>query len=297
MFTGLSAFPLTPFKDERIDFVAYEALINNLTRAKVDSICSMGSTGLYPYLTRQELYSVAEKTVELADGIPVMVGIGSLCTRDVLENLQAVQEAGVNAVLLAPVSYHPLKESEVFSLYERVTKELSIPLCVYENPGVTQFTFSDKLFQAVANLPNVAAIKIPGMPFATNEGAIRLKQLRSLLPESVAVGVSGDKFGAAGMAAGCDVWLSVMGGLFPNTVKRLIEAAQSGDGTSAIRASNDLEGFWELFMRNKGGLRVMATAADLLGYTEDNCLPHPLSPLQGEDRIKLTNLLTQHELD
>ena len=297
MFTGLSAFPLTPFKNERIDFVAFERLITNLVDAKVDSICAMGSTGLYPYLSRDELYSVAAQTVELAGDIPVMVGIGSLRTQDVLKNAEAAQRAGVDAVLLAPVSYHALKESEVMSLYQAVTRELSVPLCVYENPGVTNFTFSNELYEQVTRLPNVGAIKIPGMPFATDEGPNRLAELRNLVPEGVSIGVSGDKFGAAGMAAGCDLWLSVVGGLFPNTVKSLIHTAQSDKSEEALAYSQQLDGLWQLFMANKGGLRVMATAADILGYCEGNCLPAPLSPLGGEDRKVLEALLTQLKLD
>lgn len=301
MFTGLSAFPLTPFKDEKVDMQAFERLVTNLTDAKVDSICAMGSTGLYPYLDRSELFSVAQKTVNLAGDIPVMVGIGSLRTQNVLKNAEAAQKAGVHAVLLAPVSYHPLKESEVLSLYTQVTAELSVPLCVYENPGVTQFTFSDDLYYEISRLPNIAAIKIPGMPFATETGAERLAQLRSIVPKSVAIGVSGDKFGAAGMMAGCDLWLSVLGGLFPKTVMGMIHAAQSQQNEqeyqSVMQSSQHLGGLWELFVRNKGGMRVMATAADILGYCEGNCLPEPLSPLQGEDRRALAQLLEQLQLD
>jgi 4-hydroxy-tetrahydrodipicolinate synthase len=297
MFTGLSAFPLTPFKDEQIDLVAYEALMNNLTLAKVDSICAMGSTGLYPYLSVHEKLTVAQNTVEMAQGIPVMAGVGALRTVDVLQNVEVVQKAGVSGVLLAPVSYHPLKDDEVFSLYERVTAELSVPLCVYENANATKFTFSDVLLQSIAALPKVGAIKILGAPFVSENGRERLAQLRNLLPNNVSIGVSGDKFGAAGIAAGCDLWLSVLGGLFPNTVKRMIEAAKSGNGALGLELSEQLEGMWELFIHHKGGVRVMATAADILGYTEGNCLPQPLQPLQGEERKILATLLEQLLLD
>ena len=176
MFTGLSAFPITPFNNEGIDFKAFEAIINNLVQAKVDSICAMGSTGLYPYLNRKELSQVAKVTVEIADNIPVMAGIGSLRTLDVLRNAEAVQQASVSAVLLAPMSYHRLNDSEVYSLFEKVTRELSVPLCVYENPGATNFTFSNELYAEISKLPNVAAIKLPGMPFETEAGDKKLSQ-------------------------------------------------------------------------------------------------------------------------
>lgn len=307
MFTGLCAFPLTPFHNEKIDYRAFEKLIGNLKQANVESICAMGSTGLYPYLSRDELAKVTKTSVEIAGNTPVMVGIGSLRSYDVLKNAEAAQQAGANALLLAPVSYHPLHEAEVFALYEKVTAEISVPLCVYENPGVTQFSFSDELYRQVTQLPNVGAIKIPGMPFADTDadadgngnaaGKARLSSLRNIVPEHVAIGVSGDKFGALGMQAGCDLWLSVLGGLFPNTVKTMIALSQSTSPEAAIAQSERLTPLWDLFARNKGGMRVMATAAAILGYTEKNCLPHPLQPLQAEDKQKLEAILTQLSLD
>lgn len=297
MFTGLCAFPLTPFSGESIDYASFEKIIANLQRAKVDSICAMGSTGLYPYLNRSELVSVTQRSVEIADGTPVMVGVGSLRTYDVLKNAEAAQKAGANALLLAPVSYHPLHEAEVFALYEKVTAEISVPLCIYENPGVTQFSFSDTLYSQVTTLPNVGAIKIPGMPFVDGSGETRLATLRNLLPKHVAIGVSGDKFGAMGMSAGCDLWLSVLGGLFPNTVKAMINASKSTLNNETKVQSDRLAPLWELFARNKGGMRVMATAAAILGYTEANCLPHPLQPLNSDDKQILDTVLTQLSLD
>lgn len=298
MFTGLCAFPLTPFKDEQFDPVAFARIINNLTDAKVDAICAMGSTGLYPYLNNDERRTVAENAVALADGIPVMAGIGALRTRDVLHNADIVQRAGVNAVLLAPMSYHHLHDEEVYALYEKVTANLSVPLCVYENPNATNFTFSDELYQAISRLPNVAAVKIPGMPFGDKvQGEQRLARLRELVPDSLSIGVSADKFGVAGMRAGCDAWHSVLAGLFPKTVQCLIQAVRNGQGESAAMASDRLSPIWQLFVQSKGGLRVMATAADILGVCEGNCLPHPLKPLTGPARQELEAQLTSLQLD
>lgn len=296
MFTGLSAFPITPFSNEGIDLKAFEALIGNLTQAKVDSICAMGSTGLYPYLNRRELSQVAKVTVEMAGNIPVMAGIGSLRTLDVLKNAEAVQQASVSAVLLAPMSYHRLNDDEVYSLFDKVTAELSVPLCVYENPGATNFTFSNELYAEICKLPNVAAIKLPGMPFETEEGEKKLSLLRKILPDKVAIGVSADKFAAAGMASGCDLWLSVLGGLFPKTVQAMIVAAKAQTRSEAMIACAEFDKMWQLFARNRGGMRVMATAADILGYTEGNCLPDPLQPLVGDDRKQLELLLKQKQL-
>lgn len=47
MFTGLSAFPHTPLRDDTFDEAAYARLLERLTVAGVDSITALGSTGSY----------------------------------------------------------------------------------------------------------------------------------------------------------------------------------------------------------------------------------------------------------
>ena len=54
MFTGLSAFPLTPFTADKPDEAAFLRLLQRLTEAGVDSLGVLGSTGSYAYLTRTQ---------------------------------------------------------------------------------------------------------------------------------------------------------------------------------------------------------------------------------------------------
>lgn len=259
MFTGLSAFPLTPLDEDGIDEGAFARLVARLAEAGVDSIAPLGSTGSYAYLQRTERARLTRLAVEAAQGVPVMVGIGALRTRDVLAHAHDAQAAGASAVLLAPVSYQLLTDEEVLGLYNDVTAELSVPLCVYDNPRTTQFTFSDDLHVAIAELPNVRAIKLPG-----DGAAARIASLRARVPESVALGVSGDWFAAEALRAGADVWFSVIGGLFPEPAL----AIARGEDV-------DLEPLWDLFRRH-GGIRVVATAAALRGFTGEPNLPRPL---------------------
>ena len=156
-----------------------------------------------------------------------MIGIGAVRTEHVLEHAHDAQEAGAAAVMLAPVSYQALTEDEVFGLYEDVTAELSVPLCVYDNPGTTHFTFTDELHARVAALPQVGAIKLPG-PGA----AERVAGLRPLVPATVAIGVSGDQFAAGALDAGADVWFSVIGGLFPRAALAIVDRARAGVGAA-----------------------------------------------------------------
>ena len=296
MFTGLSAFPLTPIKQEAIDEAAFVRLVERLVSAGVDSIGVLGSTGNYAYLSRAERARTAKLAVEHAGSVPVIIGISALRTREVLALAEDAQAAGAQGVLLAPMSYQPLSDEEVYGLYEAVCDQLSVPLCVYDNPRTTHFHFADELHGRIAALPNVASIKIPGVPKEPAAARERVAALKAVIPPHVTVGVSGDPMAATGLNAGCDAWYSVIGGLFPEAALAITRAAQAGEALEAQRLSEQLQPLWELFNQHGGSLRVVASAAELLGLVEAPSLPLPLKALEGEDRHMLASVLDELKL-
>lgn len=295
MFRGLSAFPLTPTNEDGIDEKAYSTLVSRLAIAGVDSIGALGSTGGYAYLTREERARAARIAVDAADGTPVMVSIGALRTSHVLALAEDAQQAGASAVLLAPMTYQPLTDDEVFGLYEDVTRELSVPLCVYDNPGTTRVHFTDELHARIARLPAVASIKIPGVPDDPAQAETRVDALRALIPDTVTIGVSGDWMAANGLNAGCDAWYSVIGGLLPQTALALTRAARTGQAAEATALSERLEPLWALFRRH-GSLRVVSAAAEELGLVAEPNLPRPLRGLDPAARQEVATALNSLDL-
>lgn len=295
MFTGLCAFPLTPLSEGNIDEARFVKLVERICDTKVDSIGVLGSTGSYAYLTRQERLKITQLSVQNSGNTPVIVGIGALGTREVLNLADDAQKAGANAVLLAPISYQKLSEEEVYSLYETVTKSLSIPLCVYDNPTTTHFSFSNQLHGDIAKLPNVASIKIPAVPNDLNTAKNKINEFRTHIPKHVTVGISGDPFAATGLSAGCDAWYSVIAGLFPNVALDIMRSAKDENTQNTTRLSEQLNPLWDFFIKH-GSLRVIATAAEILGLVSNPSLPLPVKSLQNEERQRLANVINQLEL-
>ncbi|QWF80979.1 dihydrodipicolinate synthase family protein [Amycolatopsis sp. CA-230715] len=290
LFTGLSAFPLTPVTEDGVDEEAFTGLVARLHQSEVDSIGALGSTGSYAYLSVGERARVADLAVRAADGTPVIIGIGALSTADVLSNAENAQNAGASAVLLPPMSYQQLTEDEVYRLYAEVAAELSVPLCVYDNPGTTHFSFTEELHGRIAELPNVAAVKIPATPAEPLAARERVRALRQRIPDHVAIGVSGDSAAAGGLLAGCDLWFSVLAGLWPEPCLAIARAAQRGDATEARRRSERLTPLWDLFARY-GSVRVVATIAERTGLAPAPNLPRPLRSLTGEAATRLDEAL------
>ena len=281
MFRGVSAFPITPLQGGEFDERTFAKMLRPLVEAGVDSLGILGSTGSYAYLTVEARAQITRCAVEHANGIPVMVSIGALRLDDILRLAEGAQSAGAQGVLMAPVSYQRLTEDEVYCLYETVTRQLSVPLCVYDNPATTGFEFGDELMLAVAALPNIGSVKLGRVPED-------IAQMRARLPQSVTMGISGDWRAAGALQAGFDIWYSVLAGLFPQTA---LAIARSKD----LAPSERLEPLWALFRRH-GSLRVIAAAAELLGHVASPALPFPLQTLSGAPREALAKALAQLDL-
>jgi 4-hydroxy-tetrahydrodipicolinate synthase len=175
------------------------------------------------------------------------------------------------------IAYQPLSEEEILTFYQTVCQHVSVPVCVYDNPVTTHVSMSDELKGAIAALPGIASIKIPGP--AKNEVAQKVQSLQWRLPARVTIGISGDACAADGLNAGCAVWYSVCGGLFPQIAKEIVAAAMRGEAQRATAISARLEPLWMLFRKYGGSLRVTAAAATILGLCGEDCLPRPLLPL------------------
>jgi 4-hydroxy-tetrahydrodipicolinate synthase len=293
VFTGLSAFPLTPLANDELDEPAFVALIQRLVRAGVDSITALGSTGSYAYLTEDERSRVAALAVEYADTTPVFVGIGALRTAQVLRNAANAESVGASALLLAPMTYQPLTDNDVFELFRTVTEHTTLPVIVYDNPGTTHFTFTTELYARIAALPGIASIKIPGVPLDPTGARARVDEIRAVIPAHVTIGVSGDAYAAAGLSAGCDAWYSVIGGTLPTPAMRITRAAQNGRADVASDESRRLQPLWDLFAEFGGSNRVIAAAAEELGLASPGSLPLPIQGLTDEQRTRVVAVIDE----
>jgi len=285
LFSGLAAFPVTPADaDGRVDVTALRRLVRRLVDAKVDSVGLLGSTGTYAYLSRSERRRAIDAALDEAGAaVPVMAGVGALRTDEAVALARDAKAAGAGAGLLAPVSYTPLFDAEVFAHFQTVAGESGLPLCIYNNPGVTHFSFSAELTQRLSTVDGVVAVKNPAPP--ADKVAAHLADLRGRVPAGFSLGYSGDGNCAEALIAGGDVWHSVLGGLFPESALALCRAAQGGDVDLARRLNARLAPLWPLFPEF-GGLRIVYAVANALGLISA-APPRPILPLNGGDLARV----------
>ncbi|OWV74150.1 dihydrodipicolinate synthase family protein [Rhizobium sp. N122] len=282
-FHVLSAFPPTPADaDGRVDTEALCRLLEPLCDAGVSSIGLLGSTGIYAYLTREERLRAIEAAVECVKGrVPIVVGVGALRTDSACDLARDAEMAGADALLLAPVSYTPLTQEEAYQHFLAVTKAAALPLCIYNNPGTTHFTFSRELLRRLSDIETIKAVKMP-LPA---DGDVRGELAALREKTDLAIGYSGDWGAAEALLSGADAWYSVVGGLLPRTALALTKAAITGDSNETRRLDGLLEPLWRMF-KELGSIRVVYMLVEYLLLTRAE-LPRPLMPLGAADRQRV----------
>lgn len=279
LLRGLIAFPIMPADTAgRIDEPALRGLLRRLLAAEVDGIGLLGSTGTYAYLSRAERRRAVEIAAdEIAGRARLLVGIGALRTDEAVALAADARDAGADAGLLAPVSYTPLLDDEVFAHFEAVAAG-GWPICIYDNPGTTHFTFRPELVGRLSRLPGIIGLKTAG---AADEvaarHAARHASWRDVAPAPFSIGYAADWTVTEGLIAGGEAWYSVMGGLFPAPCVTIVRAVAAGDAAEARRLNAELEPFWTL-LRRYTGVRVMFAAARHLGLIT-TAPPRPILPL------------------
>lgn len=133
-------------------------------------------------------------------------------------------------------------------------------------------------------MPTTLTTALPATDLRLPSRAPAEAALRSVVPEHVTIGVSGDAFAATGLNAGCDAWYSVIGGTLPGPALAITRAAQAGDSASALAESDRLEPLWGLFSEFGGSMRVVAAIAEHLGLASSRCLPLPIQGLTEAQR-------------
>lgn len=294
VFNGLIAYPVTPFHENGdINFPELTSLVSSLASSGVDAIAVLGSSGSFAYLSATERSQVASTAVDAAQesGVPVVVGISSVGTREVLAAARDAERAGASGVVLSPVSYVPLNNDEVATQTAAVCDVTSLPICLYNNPGTTQFHYDLELVAELLDLPNVQAFKDTAPDVVTFRQ--RYDRLRSLTSQPVSHGLSGDLLIASGDVA-ADAWHTGPAALLPRAYTEFRAAVVSADSARIDESRRLLLPVVQavLRLRKLSGLHSLAKACGI-----DAGDPRlPVLPVPGSEQRDLARLIDALEV-
>lgn len=161
-FSGV--FPPVPtIVDElgRFDAAGMGKLIDRLIGAGVDGMLFLGSGGEFCHLTRKQRFDIAEYvTRHVNKRVPVLLGISSTSTAEVIEYGKHADALGVDAVLVLNPYYALLNDDYIYNHFKTVAENITSPVLLYNFPALTGQELSIPLLKRLAkDVPNIIGIK------------------------------------------------------------------------------------------------------------------------------------------
>lgn len=170
---GLGTALVTPFKDGKVDWDAYEALVTRQAASAVDFLVPLGTTAETPCLTGDEKWKLLKMTKDLSKGKPVLAGVGTNSLEATAENMSFLHSAGPDAWLVVVPYYNKPTQEGLFRYFSALAARTPLPIVLYNVPGRTGTNMLPETTLRLAEIPNIVGVKEASGNIAQIEEIIR----------------------------------------------------------------------------------------------------------------------------
>lgn len=264
---------ITPFDDRgTVDEAALGALVDWQVAEGIHGLVPVGSTGEAVTLTLPERERVVRITVDhVAGRIPVIAGAGSNDTAVAVATSLALAKAGATHLLHVSPMYNKPPQRGILAHFRAIADASPVPIVVYNVPGRTGSNLLAETTLALAEHPNVCAVKEASGNLAQIDEIIRHR------PEGFAVLSGDDGLTLAVLIAGGDGVISVISNAVPRACAALVHSALRGDVAAAREIHRQLAPLVDAAFVESNPLPIKAALA-MMGRAR-NVLRLPLVPM------------------
>ena len=250
---------VTPFvkKTEEVDEEAYRLLIRSCL-PHVDGLVTSGTTGEFPYLTRDEQRRLVEIALEEAGAKPVIAGCGASSTQEALTLARDAQAAGASAALVVtPFFLHP-SDKGVYQHFYDVATAVDLPIILYNIPQVMDRYLPRTVVQDLADLPTVVALK------DSSGNLTYTMELLEYAGDRIDFFVGHDEVVLPALAGGVSGMILASAQVYPDVWQQVFRLVAEGQLDEARALQRSVQKLSRIFCRHGGGVAVKA-ALHLMG--------------------------------
>jgi len=272
-----AGIPLSWDEEYHLDEPAYRENLRRLVEVRPHGIYIFGSTGEFYAVDDDEFRQVVDILIEevCPSGIPTQAGCNALVTREIIDKLKYVQQAGVDGGQVALPSWMKLTEQEIVQFWRDISRAVpDLPLTSYNVSRTKWYMYGEQYRKILEVAPNLIGIKWSGSPELDLN---RLEQPVAMTPEiSHSLGfendlVRGMRFGIRGCYSS---WISA----WPQRTLSMFELADAGRWEEAEAVNSEL----------------VEVAKFIWGMAEDRGLGM-MDPIVDKGFGTLTGFLTGHQ--
>lgn len=289
IFRGAATALITPLTPDGIDFIQFQRVINWQIAEGIDALVIAGTTGEGSTLTDEEHRQAICFAVETVAGrVPVIAGTGSNDTSYAVELTRYACQAGADAMLVVTPYYNKATQKGLIKMYETIADASSKPLILYNVPSRTGVNIEPQTYRALAEHPNIAAIK------EANGNISKIVETRALVGDLLDIYSGNDDEIVPILSVGGAGVISVLSNLLPRQTSEICKRFFAGDLDGSLRMQCEYLPLIHALFSEVNPIPVKA-AMTAMGFCEDY-LRLPLTPMENERRAVLLKLMRGHGL-
>ena len=273
IFRGAATALVTPLTENGVDYAAFEKLINWQIESGIDALVICGTTGEASTLTDEEHRSVLKFAAQVVNGrVPIIAGTGSNDTAYAIDMTKYACEVGYDAVLVVTPYYNKTTQRGLIAMFTAIADASTKPLILYNVPSRTGVNIEPATYAALADHPNIAAIKEAGGNIS------KVVETAALVGNKLDIYSGNDDQIVPILACGGSGVISVLSNVVPQETSDICHTFFRGDVKGAMDMQIKYLGLTNALFCEVNPIPVKAAMA-ALGFCE-NYLRLPLVPME-----------------
>ncbi len=291
-FSGVGVALVTPFKkDMSVDFEALRKLVQLQILGGTNFLVVQGTTGESPTLSQEEKMEILKTVIDENSGkLKVVYGLGGNNTHALGELLKSFSfNSKVDGILSVSPYYNKPTQNGIIEHFKYISSCTELPIILYNVPSRTGSNILAETTLALAEIPNIVAIK------EASGNMDQIMEIIRLRKPDFGVISGDDAITMPLIAAGADGVISVVANAFPEKFSKMVHASINGDLDSARKEHYDLLAITRMFFEegNPGGVKVALSKRNII--QEFMRLPLiPVSEKLRERILKQTDVILKN---
>ena len=276
IFEGAATALITPFdKNGKIDYKKFAELVEFQISEGINALVVCGTTGEASTLTDDEHKDAIEFVVKQTNGrVPVIAGTGSNDTDYAIWLTKHACEVGADAVLIVTPYYNKATQKGLIKMYTAIADASTKPVIVYNVPSRTGVNIEPATYVALAEHPNIVAIK------EANGNISKIAETIALVGDKLDIYSGNDDQIVPILALGGKGVISVLSNPMPKATVEICDRFFKGDIKGSCELQLKLLPLINALFSEVNPIPAKCAMAHM-GYTE-NVLRSPLYPMEEE---------------
>lgn len=263
---GAGTALVTPFDAKgKVDFKAFEKLIDHNIKGGIDYLVLQGTTGETATLSkaeRIECFNFVHKYIDKR--VPLVLGIGGNNTPELLKEFDWFDLRKVAAVLSASPAYNKPSQEGIYQHYSALSKHSIAPILLYNVPGRTASNVTVETTLRIAkDFKNIIGVK---------EASGNIAQISKIIqhkPKDFLVISGDDGLTLPTIALGGHGVISVVSNAFPKQLSKMTHLCLKGKFDDAAQIHHSLTNIIDLLFAENNPAGIKA-ALEIIGIGKAN---------------------------